>query len=104
LSCRSSFNEFASRHGKDERFKAVEKMREREQMFADFLGELKKAGNKVKEEQKLTASKSKPDKVGGLVGTLQLSYRWSSGEARFPSLAERAGGGGDIRGHRVEEG
>lgn len=59
---RSSFSEFAARHGKDERFKAVEKMREREQMFTDFLGELKKASNKIREEQK-ASTKSKAEKV-----------------------------------------
>lgn len=59
---RSSFSEFAARNGKDERFKGVEKMREREQMFTDFLGELKKAGNKMKEEQKV-ATKTKTEKV-----------------------------------------
>lgn len=56
---RSTFSEFAARHGKDERFKAVEKMREREQMFADFLGELKKASNK----ELKSSSKSKIEKV-----------------------------------------
>lgn len=55
---RSSFSEFAARHGKDERFKAVEKMREREQMFTEFLGELKKAGTKEK-----SSSKGKIEKV-----------------------------------------
>ena len=59
---RSSFSEFAARHGKDEKFKGVEKMREREQMFTDYLGELKKAGNKVKEEQK-AVTKTKTEKV-----------------------------------------
>ena len=39
---RSSFSEFALRHARDERFKAVEKMREREQLFAEYLQELKK--------------------------------------------------------------
>lgn len=59
---RSSFSEFAARHGKDERFKAVEKMREREQMFTEFLGELKREGNRTKDEQKGSA-KGKVEKV-----------------------------------------
>ena len=46
---RSSFNEFAQRYGRDERFKAVEKMREREQLFAEHLQTLKKAPGKHKE-------------------------------------------------------
>ena len=40
--CRSSFSEFAQRHSRDERFKVVEKMREREQLFSEYLQELKK--------------------------------------------------------------
>ena len=42
---RSSFSEFAQRHGRDERFKAVEKMREREQLFTEYLQELKKTAS-----------------------------------------------------------
>ena len=44
LYIRSSFSEFAQRNAKDERFKAVEKMREREQLFSEYLQELKKSG------------------------------------------------------------
>ena len=58
---RSSFSEFALRYGKDERFKMVEKMREREQIFSDYLQELKKAGKHKGEGS--THSSSKPDKV-----------------------------------------
>ena len=57
---RSSFSEFAFKYSKDERFKSVEKMREREQLFTDYLTELKKV-SKHKEEQK--SSKSKEDMV-----------------------------------------
>ena len=59
---RSSFSEFAARHGKDERFKAVEKMREREQMFTDFLGELKKGGVVKHKDESV---KDKTEKVSG---------------------------------------
>lgn len=40
----------------------MEKMREREQMFTEFLGELRKAGNKTRDEQKASA-KGKMEKV-----------------------------------------
>ena len=40
---RSNFNDFVFKYGKDARFKGVEKMREREQVFNDYLVELKKA-------------------------------------------------------------
>lgn len=60
---RSSFSEFASKYGKDERFKVVEKMRDREQMFADYLVELKKLGSKQQEEQHKPPTKGKTEKV-----------------------------------------
>jgi len=50
------------RFGKDERFKAMEKMRDREQLFSEYLAELKKA-SKMKDEQLRNAAKSKAEKV-----------------------------------------
>ncbi len=38
---RSTFNEFSSRHSKDERFRAVEKIRDREAWFHEYVQELK---------------------------------------------------------------
>lgn len=38
---RSSFNDFTAKYGKDERFKGVDKMRDREQIFSDYLIELR---------------------------------------------------------------
>ena len=46
------------KYGKDERFKGIEKMKDREALFVEFLAELKK---KEKENAKL-----KHDKVGFL--------------------------------------
>lgn len=42
LFCRSSFSDFAQKHGRDERFKNVEKMRERESLFNEYLLEVRK--------------------------------------------------------------
>lgn len=39
---RSSFSDFAQKHGRDERFKNVEKMRERESLFNEYLLEVRK--------------------------------------------------------------
>ena len=50
------------KYGKDERFKAMEKMRDREQLFSEYLSELKKA-SKMKDEQLRSAAKSKAEKV-----------------------------------------
>ena len=49
---RSSFSDFASKHGKDERFRGVEKMRERENMFQDYVSDLKRKEKEDKASQK----------------------------------------------------
>ena len=46
---RSSFSSFASKYGKDNRFKGVEKMSEKEKIFNSYVEELYK---KEKEERK----------------------------------------------------
>ena len=38
---RSTFNEFASRHSKDQRFRVVEKLRDRESYFHEYIQELR---------------------------------------------------------------
>jgi uncharacterized protein YwgA len=40
--CRSSFSDFAQKHGKDERFRNIEKMRERESLFNEYLLDVRK--------------------------------------------------------------
>lgn len=47
---RSSFDSFINKHGKDLRFKAVERMRDREDMFLDYTEALYK---KEKEQKKI---------------------------------------------------
>lgn len=72
---RSSFSEFAQRHGKDEHFKAVEKMREREQLFSDYLQELKKVGKHKEKADSTThtsTTKNKTDKVYTLSQTFYV--------------------------------
>jgi transcription elongation regulator 1 len=46
---RSSFPDFSSKHQKDERYKGIEKMRDRESYFNEYIQELRK---KEKEESK----------------------------------------------------
>ena len=57
-SFRTTFSEFAMKYGKDDRFKGIEKMKDRESLFMEFMAELKK-----KERENL---KLKQDKVGFL--------------------------------------
>lgn len=40
--CRSSLSDFCSRYKNDERYKSIEKMRDRENLFNDYLMELRK--------------------------------------------------------------
>ncbi|KAK6043383.1 FF domain protein, partial [Cooperia oncophora] len=49
---KSSFSSFGSKFGKDPRFKAVEKMRDREDLFNEFVGELHKKEKEERREKK----------------------------------------------------
>jgi transcription elongation regulator 1 len=42
LMSKSTFSEFAQKYGKDERFKNIEKMRDRESLFNEFISDLRK--------------------------------------------------------------
>lgn len=39
---RTTFSEFAQKHGRDQRFKGIDKMRERESLFNEFLLQVRK--------------------------------------------------------------
>uniref|UniRef100_A0A8C9V5R3 Transcription elongation regulator 1 n=1 Tax=Scleropages formosus TaxID=113540 RepID=A0A8C9V5R3_SCLFO len=58
LNIRMTFSEFASKHAKDMRFKAIEKMKDREAMFTEFMTSLRK---KEKEDSKSRGEKVKQD-------------------------------------------
>ena len=53
---RTTFSEFSSRHAKDERFRAIEKVRDREAYFHEYVQELK---TRVKEGSNRPSSKEK---------------------------------------------
>uniref|UniRef100_A0A0B7AHR3 FF domain-containing protein n=2 Tax=Arion vulgaris TaxID=1028688 RepID=A0A0B7AHR3_9EUPU len=42
LNGKSSFSDFAAKFGKEERFRAIDKMRDRESMFLDFMSEVRR--------------------------------------------------------------
>lgn len=58
LSLKSTFSDFAQRYGKDEHFKIIEKMKERESMFNDFLQDLRR---KERDERSVHREKTKKD-------------------------------------------
>merc|ERR1712176_187450 len=57
IDCRSSWSEFAREHGKDERFKAIEKTKERESLFLEIQIELKKKEREERDEKRKQVKK-----------------------------------------------
>lgn len=49
---RSSFSDFCSRYKNDEHYKSIEKMRDRENLFNDYLMELRKKEKDEKQNKK----------------------------------------------------
>ncbi|XP_067125378.1 transcription elongation regulator 1-like isoform X3 [Centruroides vittatus] len=76
LTSKSIFSDFAQKYGKDERFKNIEKMRERESLFSDYLQELRK---KEREERSSHREKVKRDFIELLKEQkgLDKHSRWS---------------------------
>ncbi|KAG5451190.1 transcription elongation regulator, partial [Clonorchis sinensis] len=76
LTSKSSFTEFSTKYAKDERFKGIEKSRDRESMFQDHLAELRK---REKDEKHREKEKVKSDFLSLLKETKGLSRHshWS---------------------------
>ncbi|EDO63512.1 AGAP004745-PA [Anopheles gambiae str. PEST] len=55
---KSSFSEFAQKYGKDERFKVIEKIRERESLFNEYIVEIRK---REKEEKQIRKEQIRKD-------------------------------------------
>jgi len=49
---RTSYSDFSREHGKDERYKAIEKSRERESQFNEFQIEVRRKEKEEKEEKR----------------------------------------------------
>ncbi len=71
-----SFTEFASRYCKDERFKQIEKMKERESLFNEYLAELRQ---KEKDDKNIKKEKLKNEFIGLLkeLKYLKKESSWS---------------------------
>jgi len=52
ITSRTTFSEFTQKYGRDERFKNIEKMRERESMFNEYLSQVKKREREEKSAQR----------------------------------------------------
>merc|ERR1711978_779926 len=57
VTAKSSWSEFSREQAKDERFKAIEKSRDREAHFNDYVSELKKKDKEEKDEKRKAAMK-----------------------------------------------
>ena len=73
---RSSFSDFAAKYSKEERFRAIEKMRDREAMFTDYVSELRR---KEKEE-----ARSHKEKVGSYISTAMVTTSLLSCDMTWP--------------------
>ncbi|KAJ7395370.1 transcription elongation regulator 1 [Pitangus sulphuratus] len=72
---RTTFSEFAAKHAKDSRFKAIEKMKDREALFNEFITAARK---KEKEDSKTRGEKIKMDFFELLANHhLDSQSRWS---------------------------
>ncbi|KAL7853466.1 hypothetical protein AOLI_G00203100 [Acnodon oligacanthus] len=75
LNLRTTFSEFASKHARDPRFKAIDKMKDREAMFTEFMTALRK---KDKEDSKTKGEKVKQDFFDLLSDHhVDIQQRWS---------------------------
>ncbi|XP_053334231.1 transcription elongation regulator 1 [Clarias gariepinus] len=75
LNVRTTFSEFASKHAKDPRFKAIDKMKDREAMFTEFMIAFRK---RDKEDSKTKGEKVKQDFFDLLSDHhVDIQLRWS---------------------------
>uniref|UniRef100_A0A672H8S4 Transcription elongation regulator 1 n=1 Tax=Salarias fasciatus TaxID=181472 RepID=A0A672H8S4_SALFA len=81
LTARTTFSEFAVKHGRDPRFKTIEKMKDREAIFIEFITAMRK---REKEDSKSRGEKVKQD-FFDLISEQHIegSHRWSKVKERL---------------------
>uniref|UniRef100_A0A0M3JE75 AT20168p (inferred by orthology to a D. melanogaster protein) n=2 Tax=Anisakis simplex TaxID=6269 RepID=A0A0M3JE75_ANISI len=75
---RSSFSSFASKWGKDSRFKGVEKMREKEDIFNEYVQELYKKEKEERREKKEKIKKEFHAMLSEKCTNITRRTKWSS--------------------------
>ncbi|XP_030649641.1 transcription elongation regulator 1 [Chanos chanos] len=81
LNARTTFSEFAAKHAKDARFKSIEKMKDREAIYTEFMTALRK---KEKEDSKNRGEKVKQDFFELLSDHhVDVQQRWSKVKDRL---------------------
>lgn len=82
LTSKSSFSDFAQRYGKDERFKAIDKMRDKENIFNDFLQDQRRRERDERSTQKERAKRGFIDLLREYRG-FDKHTRWSEVKKMF---------------------
>uniref|UniRef100_A0A8C2ZTR0 Transcription elongation regulator 1 n=2 Tax=Cyclopterus lumpus TaxID=8103 RepID=A0A8C2ZTR0_CYCLU len=78
---RTTFSEFAVKHGRDPRFKTIEKMKDREAIFVEFITAIRK---RDKEDSKSRGEKVKQDFYDLLSDQhIEVGQRWSKVKERL---------------------
>ncbi|XP_075957276.1 transcription elongation regulator 1 isoform X1 [Anarhichas minor] len=78
---RTTFSEFAVKHGRDPRFKTIEKMKDREAIFIEFITAIRK---REKEDSKSRGEKVKLDFYDLLSEQhIEVGHRWSKVKERL---------------------
>ncbi|KAM9729052.1 transcription elongation regulator 1 isoform 5-T5 [Menidia menidia] len=81
LTPRTTFSEFALKHGRDPRFKTIEKMKDREAIFVEFVTTMRK---REKEDSKSRGEKVKQDFFELLSDQhIEGNHRWSKVKERL---------------------
>ena len=86
---RTTFSEFAGKHARDSRFKAIEKMKDRETIFVEFMTALRKRekeDTKNRAEKVGTSDRNTPYFHLHLHHYLFLSLRFRPVQTSFPPL------------------
>ncbi|XP_075146736.1 uncharacterized protein LOC142221089 isoform X2 [Haematobia irritans] len=80
---KSSFSEFCQRYGKDERYKAIEKVRERESLFNEYLLEVRRREKEEKQMKKEQIRKDFIEMLRERGDSIDRHSRWHDIKKKF---------------------
>ncbi|XP_065370145.1 transcription elongation regulator 1 [Calliphora vicina] len=82
---KSSFSDFCQRFGKDERYKAIEKVRERESLFNEYLLDVRRREKEEKQQKKEQIRKDFIEMLRERGDSLDRHCRWHDVKKKFES-------------------
>ncbi|XP_013099429.1 transcription elongation regulator 1 [Stomoxys calcitrans] len=80
---KSSFSDFCQRYGKDERYKAIEKVRERESLFNEYLLDVRRREKEEKQMKKEQIHKEFIDMLRERADSIDRHCRWHDIKKKF---------------------